>query len=339
MMDGAVPVSEFTQAIWHKIDTKTKPPGSLGRIEELAVQIAELQQSLTPRMDRCQLTIFAADHGIAHAGVSAFPQQVTRQMVLNFANGGAAANVFARTNGVDLRIVDTGVVGGPFDLEEVLGRRLGDGTANFTGQPAMPAESAETALEQGRALGQDGDWDAVAFGEMGIANTSSATLIAHKISGLPVAKLTGRGTGLDDEALRYKTDVLESAACRTGDLTPLETLAQYGGFEIATMAGAMLGAAGARRVIIVDGFIATSAALVALGLNPSIKPALVFAHRSDEAGHSILLNHLNASPLLDLGMRLGEGSGALLAWPLIKSAAAMLNEMASFEDADVTDGS
>ncbi|MDD9923117.1 MAG: nicotinate-nucleotide--dimethylbenzimidazole phosphoribosyltransferase, partial [Boseongicola sp.] len=233
----------FAAELQHKIDTKTKPLGALGRIEEMAAQIATLQQTLTPKMETCQLTIFAADHGIAQSGVSLFPQEVTRQMVLNFAGGGAAANVFARTNGIDLRVVNAGVAGDAIDAPGLIDRRVGAGTANSLTGPAMTTAERDQAIAYGEALGTDGDSDAVAFGEMGIGNTSAAALIAHKLTDTPLDVLTGRGTGLDDDGLSKKTEILTQAASRTGNLDAAETLAEYGGFEIAMMAGAMMSAA------------------------------------------------------------------------------------------------
>ncbi|QMU59939.1 MAG: nicotinate-nucleotide--dimethylbenzimidazole phosphoribosyltransferase [Boseongicola sp.] len=315
---------------------KTKPLGALGRIEALASQIATIKGNLNPKMETCQLTIFAGDHGIAAEGVSAFPQEVTRQMVLNFVAGGAAANVFANSTGASLRVVDAGVAGDPFDIPGLIDQRVAPGTASFLTRPAMTNEQRDEALAKGRALGADGNWDAVAFGEMGIANTSSATLLAHKITGTDIDTLTGRGTGLDDAGLTAKAATLTRAAQRTGDLSAADALAEYGGFEIAMMAGAMMGATAAGRCVIVDGFIATSAALVAAHIEPASRNAMIFAHKSQEQGHQTMLAALKADPLLDLSLRLGEGTGALLAWPLLQAAARMLTDMASFEDAGVT---
>lgn len=326
----------FAADLQRKIDMKTKPFGALGRIEELAFQIATVQGTFLPKMQTCQLTIFAADHGIAAEGVSAFPQEVTRQMVLNFLSKGAAANVFAASTGAELRVVDAGVAGAPFNEPALLDRRIGPGTLNFLNGPAMTSHQAEDALQKGRELGADGDWDAVAFGEMGIANTSSAAMLAHKITGVGLDVLTGRGTGLDDDGLSAKEATLRQAADRTGLLTAKDALVQYGGFEIAMMAGAMQGAATANRIVLVDGFIATAAALVASKLDPISRQAMVFAHKSHEKGHATMLDALAAEPLLDLHLRLGEGTGALLAWPLLQAAAAMLNDMASFEDAGIS---
>ena len=326
----------FAADLQRKIDMKTKPLGALGRIEEVAAQIATIQRSLTPKMNSCQLTIFAGDHGIAETGVSAFPQEVTRQMVLNFLGQGAAANVFAKSVGASLRVVDAGVAGEPFNEPDLINARVGAGTANFLTEPAMTEAQLNDAMSKGETLGADGNWDAVAFGEMGIANTSSASMIAHKITGVGLDVLTGRGTGLDDAGLSAKEQTLREAADRTGALNARETLREYGGFEIAMMTGAIIGAAKAGRVIIVDGFIATSAALVAAELEPTTRTAMIFAHKSEEQGHIAMLAALNAAPLLDLNLRLGEGTGALLVWPLLQAATAMLNNMASFEDAGIS---
>lgn len=327
----------FDAEIAAAIDGKTKPRGALGRIETLAAQVARVQRSLAPRMDLCTLTIFAADHGIAAEGVSAYPQAVTREMVANFLAGGAASTVFAATLGVPVTVVDAGVAGAPITHPDLVDRRIAPGTANALHGPAMTAAQAAAALEHGRALGGAGAGEAAAFGEMGIANTASAALVAAKITGLPVETLVGRGTGLDDAGLARKTAVLARAAVRTAPhLAPDVALAEYGGFEIAMMAGAMIGAARAGRMVLVDGFIATCAALAAVRLAPETAAALVYAHRSAEAGHGALLAALGAEPLLALDMRLGEGTGALLAWPLLRAAAAMLRDMASFESAGVS---
>ena len=340
MLDLPPVPNTLDDAIRRAVDAKTKPPGSLGAVEALAARIARVQGTLTPRLRRCRLTLFAADHGVASEGVSAYPQAVTRQMVANFLAGGAAASVFARVNGVDLCVVDAGVAGAPLDAPGLVSRRIGPGTRNFAVEPAMTREQYEEALRAGIDLGADSGAPAdaaAAFGEMGIANTSSATLVAHKLTGAPLDALTGRGTGLDDDGLARKRRVLARAAARTARrLAPEAALREYGGFEIVMMAGAMIGAARAGAVVIVDGFIASVAALAADALAPALRDYLVFAHRSAEPGHRVVLDALGASPLLDLGMRLGEGTGALLAWPLLRSAAAMLSDMASFESAGVS---
>ncbi|MCH2164270.1 MAG: nicotinate-nucleotide--dimethylbenzimidazole phosphoribosyltransferase [Marinovum sp.] len=332
--------TDFAAALQAKIDTKTKPLGALGRVEELAAQVAILQGTLSPRMENCQLTIFAADHGLAAEGVSAFPAEVTRQMVLNFAGGGAAANVFTNANGVALQVVNAGVMGGAFDMPGVRDAPIAEGTASALKGPAMTSEQVQQALETGREFGQAGDFDAMAFGEMGIGNTSSATLIAHRLLGLPVADLVGRGTGVDDAGLAHKQSVLEAASARVPDeLSAEDVLQEFGGFEIAMIAGAMIGAADAKRVVLVDGFIASAGALIAARIAPESRKAMVFAHHSAEAGHGAILSAMEAQPLLHLGLRLGEGTGTALAWPLVKAAVSMLNDMASFTDAGVSEKS
>lgn len=322
--------------IRHTIDTKTKPLGALGRIEALAEEIALLQGTVVPVMQACTLTIFAADHGIAQAGVSAFPQVVTGQMVLNFLAGGAAANVFAKVNDVALQVVDAGVAGEPIAHPALIDRRIAPGTASFLDGPAMTPEQAQRALDHGAGIARAAVGEALAFGEMGIANTATAAALIHKLTGLPLADLVGRGTGLDDAGLRHKLDVLTRAVARTGALTPAEAMAEYGGFEIVMMTGAMLETARAGRVVLVDGFIATAAALLASKLEPESRRAMIFCHQSHEAGHRAALAAMDANPLLSLDMRLGEGTGALLAWPLLKAAAAMMTDMASFDTAGVS---
>lgn len=319
------------------VDNKTKPPGSLGRIEELAIKIGLVQGTSEPEMSSCQLTIFAADHGIAADGVSAFPQEVTQQMVLNFLNGGAAANVFSNTLGINLQVVDAGIVGDPIDHARLLDRRIAPGTRNFRHVAAMNREQLDLALDAGRRIGTEGSHDAVCFGEMGIANTSAAALLCHKMLGIALENLVGRGTGVTDTGLDLKGRILKSAAARTADkLSATDAMTEYGGFEIVMMAGAMQGAATSGKVVLVDGFIATAAAIAAMEIEPSCKDNLVFAHQSAERGHAAVLERLNIRPLLALDLRLGEGTGAMLAWPLLRSAAAMLSDMASFDSAGVS---
>lgn len=306
-------------------------------VERLALQVAKTVGSETPVLNSCELTIFAADHGLVEEGVSAFPQAVTREMVLNFLRGGAAANVFARTVGATVRVVDAGVAGEKVDHADLIDRRVAPGTANSRREPAMTAAQRDAALKAGRDLVSGSAADVLCFGEMGIGNTSAATLIAHKVLSLPVADLTGRGTGLDDDGLARKTAILEGASERTAaSLSAEEALAEYGGFEIAMMAGAMMEGVRRGRPVLVDGFISSSAAICALHLAPEIHHGLIFTHQSAEQGHRLVLETLQVQPVLNLEMRLGEGTGALLAWPIVRSAAAMLTEMASFADAGVS---
>lgn len=321
------------------IDNKTKPPGALGRVETLAAQIARFRNTLTPRIEACELFIFAADHGIATEGVSAFPQEVTRQMVQNFVTGGAAANVFAASQNVPVHVVDAGVAGSTLTAPTLQSRRIASGTRSSLRGPAMTAAELKQALRAGAEIVATARADALAFGEMGIGNTASASLLAHKLTGLPLNGLIGRGTGVDDAGLDNKKDVLRRAAARCGsNLDPDTALSEYAGFEMAMMAGAMQAAAENGQLVLVDGFIATATAAAVLARAPHIRPAMIFCHRSHEAGHRALLDWLGAEPLLDLDMRLGEGTGALLAWPLVKAASAMLSDMASFESAGVSQG-
>ncbi len=335
------PDTALTPRLQHKIDHKTKPPGALGRLEALALQIGLLQGSETPELRQPHIMVFAGDHGAARAGVSAFPQDVTWQMVENFLAGGAAINVFCRQMGLGLTVIDAGVNHDFGRRPGLIDAKLGPGTANYLEAPAMDVETVRAALARGRelahALAANG-CNCVGFGEMGIGNTASASLLTHCLTGQDLATVTGRGTGLDDAGLARKRALLEQALARGGrPADPLAVLAEYGGFEIAMMAGAMLGAAERGMVLLIDGFIVTAALLAAHALNPALLPYCVFAHRSQEAGHRVQLAHLKAEPLMDLDLRLGEGTGAALAFPLVQAAVNFLAEMASFESAGVSD--
>lgn len=324
----------------HKIDHKTKPLGALGLLEDLALQLGLIQRSESPALHSPQMVVFAGDHGIAAEGVSAYPQAVTVQMVGNMLAGGAAINVFARQHGFALQVVDAGVADELPAHPQLQPRKIALGTKNLCNEAAMSRLEAQAALTAGMEVMQALPGNVVAFGEMGIANTSPAALLLARLTGASIEDATGRGTGLDDAQLRHKLDVLTRALVRHPATEPLDAigeLAALGGFEIAMMAGAMLQAASERRVVLVDGFIAGAAALIAQTLVPSVRDYLVFCHRSAETGHRLLLAHLQAKPLLELDLRLGEGTGALLAWPLVQSAANFLNEMASFESAGVSD--
>ena len=321
------------------IDQKTKPIGALGQLEVIAKQVALIQGTDKPEADGCELLIFAADHGAASAGISAYPAEVTRQMVLNFLAGGAAANVFAEQNGVTLRVVDAGVAGDPIRHDALIARRIAPGTRSYLDEPAMTAEQAAEALKTGAALGASASCSFVAFGDMGIGNTSSAALIVHRLLGLPLDELVGRGTGLDDDGLARKRTALAKASARTDASSATDVLREVGGFEISMMAGAKIGAAANGRTILVDGYIATAAFIAAHTLAPPLIDYAIFCHRSAESGHAAMLEQLEASPLLDLGLRLGEGTGALLAWPIVRSAVHMLRDMASFESSGVSEKS
>ncbi|AJW45930.1 nicotinate-nucleotide--dimethylbenzimidazole phosphoribosyltransferase [Ralstonia mannitolilytica] len=324
------------------VDTKTKPLGALGRLEALAVQIGLIQNTEAPQLIRPAMVVFAADHGIAHAGVSAYPQAVTAQMVLNFVAGGAAVNVFCRQHGFALEVVNAGVAAPLWagDTPGLVDAPIGPGTRDFAQQPAMTAEERDRAIALGAqrvahhaTLGSN----VIALGEMGIANTASAACLMARLCDLPVAQCVGRGTGLDDAGLARKRAVLEAAMARHAQVkAPLDVLACFGGFEVAAMVGAVLEAAQRRMVILVDGFIATAAVLVAARVAPGVLRYCVFGHVSDERGHRALLEVLDARPLLSLSLRLGEGSGAVLAYPLVVSAVAFLREMATFASAGVS---
>jgi nicotinate-nucleotide--dimethylbenzimidazole phosphoribosyltransferase len=330
----------FEAVLRHKIDQKTKPLGALGRLEDLAFQIGCLQQSLSPRLARPTVLVFAADHGIAQAGVSAYPPEVTHQMVLNFLRGGAAINVFCQQNGLALRVVDAGVRHQFDPHPNLVDAKVGLGTRNFLHEPAMTAAELDQCLAWGARLvdelAQTG-CNVVGLGEMGIGNTSSASLLMSTLLGLPLAQCVGRGTGLTPGQLAHKTAVLQQAqAAHPVPDGPLAALATFGGFEIAQMAGAMLAAQRRGMVVMVDGFIASAAFLVAHQLDPQLRQHAVFCHQSAELGHQRLLAHWQAEPLLQLGLRLGEGTGCALAYPILQSAVAFLNDMASFDSAQVS---
>nr|WP_131112546.1 nicotinate-nucleotide--dimethylbenzimidazole phosphoribosyltransferase [Sulfuricystis thermophila] len=330
-------------ALRQAIDNKTKPLGSLGRIEALALQLGRIQQTLLPTLRRPHIVVCAGDHGAAKAGISAYPQEVTWQMVENFLAGGAAINVFARANGLELIIVDCGVAHDFGERPGLIDAKVSAiGTASYLDGAAMTMAQCETALANGaRIVAQldEAGCNVVGFGEMGIGNTASASLISHCLTGAPLADCVGRGTGLDDAGLARKRQLLQQALdvwLQRSD-EPLAVLARYGGFEIATMAGGMLEAARRKMLVLVDGFISGAAALIAAKLAPAFLDYAVFSHLSQERGHQVQLAHLGARPLIDLDLRLGEGTGAALAWPLVKSASAMLGEMASFAEAGVAE--
>ena len=338
----------LTQVLQHKINHKTKPRGSLGRLEALALQLGEILDSDSPALQDPQLVVFAGDHGLVRRGVSAFPQAVSWQMVENFLAGGAAVSVFSRANQIALTVVDCGVAHDFLAGLPVGAQRPGlrvckvhggeQGTADSSEQPAMTMPQCQQALQNGIALVKTLPGNALLLGEMGIGNTSAASLLLARLAGLDIEVCTGAGTGLDADAVQRKTAILREVLARHPQATaPLDALAAFGGFEIATMVGAVLQAAHERRVIVVDGFIASSAVLVAQAVQPLVLQRCVFAHRSGERGHEFMLQHLGVQALLDLGLRLGEGSGAALAWPLLQAACAMLREMASFESAGVSD--
>ena len=334
----------LTARLQRLIDQKTKPLGSLGRLESLALRLGQILGTEAPCLQAPQMLVCAGDHGLAARGVSAFPSDVTWQMVENFLSGGAAVSVLARQHGLALTVVDCGVVkdiaarpcapGQP----QLLLRKVAPGTQDASQGPAMGLAQCEAALQNGMDVVRGLPGNAVLLGEMGIGNTSVASLLLARLAGLPIAECTGAGTGLDAAGIARKCAVLQQALdANAGATEPLAALAALGGFEVATLVGAVLQAAAERRVIVVDGFITSAAVLVASRLQPHVLQRCVFAHRSGERAHGLMLEQMQAEPLLDLGLRLGEGSGAALAWPLLQSACAILREMASFEAAGVSE--
>ena len=332
----------LTARLQHCLDNKTKPLGALGAIEKLALRLGTILGSEAPQLEQPQMLVCAADHGLAARGVSAFPSDVTWQMVENFLAGGAAVSVLARQHGLALTVVDCGVVkdiaarrcapGHP----QLLLRKVAAGTQDASTGPAMSAAQCAQAIEVGREVVRALPGNAVLLGEMGIGNTSVASLLLARLCGVSLDDCTGAGTGLDAAGVARKRAVLAQALAVNADaVEPLDALAALGGFEVAALTGAVLQAALERRVIVVDGFITSAAVLVAARLQPHILQRCVFTHGSAEPGHALMLAQLGAQPLLNLGLRLGEGSGAALAWPLLESACAILREMASFEAAGV----
>ncbi|MFS2006082.1 nicotinate-nucleotide--dimethylbenzimidazole phosphoribosyltransferase [Duganella sp. CT11-25] len=322
------------------INNKTKPLGSLGVLESLAKQIGLIQNTRDVALIQPAILVFAADHGIVAEGVSAYPQDVTWQMVENFLAGGAAINVFAAQNHCELRVIDAGVNHDFGPRDGLTDRKLANGTQNFAQQPAMSRATCEAALAAGMALAAELDGNVVGFGEMGIGNTTAAAALMHKLTGIPVAQCVGAGTGLSADGILHKQRVIEAAVARHVDISePLDVLATFGGLEIAMMAGAMLKAAELRKVLLIDGFIVTSALLVAARMQPAILDYCVFSHCSDESGHKQMLAALGAKPLLQLGLRLGEGTGCALALPLLHASVNFLNQMATFESAQVSEKS
>jgi nicotinate-nucleotide--dimethylbenzimidazole phosphoribosyltransferase len=322
-------------ALRGRIDGKAKPPGSLGRIEDLAVQLGLIWQPSEPRAENSVLLVFAGDHGLTHEGVSQYPSAVTVAMVKTFLAGRASANAFAAATGARIRVVDAGVAAELPPHPNLVAAKIRLGTANAAREPAMSHDEAIAALTRGCELTIaeiEAGADVIAIGEMGIGNTASAALLAHRLAPAPLDDCIGVGAGQSNEGLARKRAALVRAAARSNATAPLDVLAEFGGFEIAMMAGAVIGAASQRRPVIVDGFISSAAALVAIRLCPAARDYCVFAHRSAERGHGIVLDAMQAKPLLDLGLRLGEGTGALLALPLLRAAARLLTDVASLDD-------
>jgi len=334
--------AEWRERAGARLDSLTKPAGSLGRLEEIATQLVAIREQERPDCASKAIFIFAADHGVTEEGVSAYPKVVTRQMVLNFLSGGAAINVLCRHGGIDVMVVDIGVDGECSDLPGLINRKVARGTRNMAREAAMTEEDLHSALrvgidlakmaeEQGRTL--------IGTGDMGIGNTTAASAMTAALTASSVAAVTGRGTGVDDSALRHKIEVIERALAenRPRGSDPLEVLQKVGGLEIAGLTGLIVGAAARRIPVVIDGFISTAAAAVACGIEPKVKDFIFAGHRSSEPGHRVLLEFIGQRPLLELEMRLGEGTGAALAMTIIEAAVKILNQMATFSSAGVSE--
>ena len=338
------PDDKMRQAIIDKIDNLNKPKGSLGRLEELALQICLIEQTLHPTLHNPCHILFGADHGIEREGVSVSPREITWQQMINFTRGGGGVNMFCRQHGFKLRIIDVGV---DYDLAmypDIINRKIANGTANFLYEPAMSIEQYQQALNVGAEMADacfnDGS-DIICIGEMGIANTSPSSIWMSLFGNIPLGECVGAGAGLDNEGIRHKYEVLNKAIENfksSGlDCSNTENIIRYfGGFEMVAAIGAMLRAAECHLIIMVDGFIMTACALAASRLYPDIIDYMVFGHSGDEGGHARMLGLLNAKPLLSLGLRLGEGTGALCSFPIIDSAVRMINEMNNFKNANIT---
>jgi len=322
----------------------TKPPGALGQLEEIAIKLAAMQSKKLPEVNTVQITVFAGDHGIANQGVSAFPQAVTVEMIKNFSRGGAAINVLAKMNNAQLDVVNLGTAFPADNLDGVIDKSISDGTKDFSQQAAMSEEECMTALSVGAEIidtAYDNKTDLFIAGEMGIANTSSATAIACALLNKKAEELVGPGTGLDKDGISRKADVINNALSlhNVSKDDPVKILETFGGFEIAAIVGSYIHCAQLGIPVLIDGFISSIAALLSVKIKPCVKDWFIFAHVSAEPGHKIIMQALNTKPLLDLGMRLGEGSGAAVAIPLIKAACTLHSQMATFVEAGVSEKS
>lgn len=321
-----------------EIDNKTKPLGSLGRLEDIAMQIGLIQETTTPKFNKPTIAVFAGDHGIAKEGISPYPQEVTFQMVMNFIRGGAAINVFCDENNLNLRVIDAGV---NFDFEGLEGlthAKIGFGTKSFLKEPAMTKEECMLAIERGAKIVDqifDHGSNCIGFGEMGIGNTAVSSMLVSKFLNLPIENCVGRGTGSNDEQLIKKKELLKKASALHICNDAFSILQNYGGYEIAMIVGGILQAAENKMVILIDGFIVTTALLFAKSFYKEVLNYCIFSHVSGEKAHEMILGHLGGKPILNLGMRLGEGTGAAMVYPILTNSIRFLNDMASFEEAGV----
>ncbi len=335
------PFPKLKDQLKEKIDSKTKPLGALGLLEDIALKIGLIQNSLNPSLSHPSLLIFAADHGIAQEGVSAYPPEVTAQMVYNFLKDGAAINVFCNQHKIDLKIIDAGINHNFPQNPQLIDCKISYGTQNFLKGPAMTLEQAQIAIQKGAELVKkcaDQKCNIIGLGEMGIGNTSSASALMSLLCELPIEECVGRGTGLENDQLEKKKEILKKAIENyPQEKEVLKILSYFGGFEIAMMVGAVMKAAELKMIILVDGFISTSSILTASKIYPSVLDYCIFSHCSNERAHKKMLEYLKAEPLLNLRLRLGEGTGAAIAFPIIQSAVNFLNEMASFKEAGVSE--
>ena len=330
-------------AILHKIDNLNKPKGSLGRLEELAMQICLIQQTLEPSLAHPCHLLLGGDHGIEREGVSVSPREVTWQQMINFTHGGGGVNMFCRQHGFKLRIVDVGVDYDLSNIEGIVNRKIARGTKNFLYEPAMSEKEFDQAIQIGCDLVDDCIAEGcriLSIGEMGIANTSPSSIWMHLFTGIPLKDCIGAGAGLDTTGIRHKYEVLSNALANyqatTHHPTPITHIRHFGGYEMIAAIGAMLKAAEKHLVILIDGFIMTACALAAIQLYPAAKDYMIFTHCGDESGHKRMLDAMGANALLNLGLRLGEGTGALCAYPIVDSAVRMMNEMNNFDNARIT---
>lgn len=334
------PDENLRPSIIDKINNLTKPKGSLGRLEEIALQIALIQQTLTPALHKPQNIIFAADHGIVDEGVSLSPKEVTWQQLSNFLHGGAGVNFLCRQHGFELKIVDAGV---DYDLpyeKGIIDMKVRRSTRNYLYEAAMTQEEMKLCIERGaevvRRCHEEGS-NVLSFGEMGIGNTSSSSLWMTYFTGIPLEQCVGAGSGLNQQGIRHKYEVLKrSMENYNGDGSATDIIRYFGGLEMVMAVGAMLQAAELKMLILIDGFIMTNCMLAAMQLCPAVKDYAIFGHCGDESGHKLILEYMQAKPLINLGLRLGEGTGAICAYPLVDSAVRMINEMDNFAHASIT---
>ena len=334
------PDTAIAVALQDKINNLTKPKGSLGRLEEIALQIGLIQQTLSPSLNHPVNIIYASDHGIADEGVSKSPKEVTRQVIHNFLNGGAGVCFLARQHGIEIKIVDGGV---DFDfpsIPQLIDRKVRKGTRNFLHEAAMTQEEMELAIQYGADIVSDcykEGSNVVSFGEMGIGNTAASSMWMTCLTGIPLVECVGAGSGLDNEGVRHKYNVLKTALENyKGDKSTWDIIRYFGGYEMVMAVGGMLRAAELKMVILIDGFIMTNCILAASRLYPEVLSYCIFGHCGDEAGHQKVLNTLQVNPILNLGLRLGEGSGSVCAYPIVDSAVRMINEMHTFQQAAIT---